>query len=256
MDLIEKISLKDSNEKDAVLDNNALSDEQKVIMYNEIFKKQLLKKQPAVKAKKTLLSRLWSSIENLPKHQRAQARDLVQKIENFPNLTINPRFEMVYKGVPQHGTNIIRLILNHVTNEIREILPGQDLLENIAAFNERLFYVPGIAPKSPTRLTSKKLSNPLTFRSTTSAGYNGFSRDENLNTPSSFFREPSPQRLNRKSLSSKKPRSRSPFNILTPHHPVSRGVSILDFSPHQTRSRQKKIKTPKNEYRENLRWQR
>ena len=142
MDFINKISLKDSKEKDTVLYNNELSDEQKVIMYNEIFKKQLLQKNPKVKTEKKLLLRVWSSIENLPKPQQNQARDLIQKIENFPNLTINPRFEMVYKDSPQHGTNIIQLILNHVSDGEREILPGQDLFENIAAYNERLVYVP------------------------------------------------------------------------------------------------------------------
>ena len=44
MDFIEKISLKGSNEKNAILDNDALSDEQKVVLYNEIFKKQQLQK--------------------------------------------------------------------------------------------------------------------------------------------------------------------------------------------------------------------
>ena len=44
---------------------------------------------------------------------------------------------MVYKDVPQHGTNIIQLLLNHVGDQHpREILPGQDLFENIMAFNE------------------------------------------------------------------------------------------------------------------------
>ena len=142
MEFIEKISLKDSNEKDAILDDDTLSDEQKVVLYNEIFKKQLLQKQPKAKPQPKLLSRVWPSIENLPKQQQNRARDLIRKIENYPNLSINRRFEMVYKEVPQHGTNIIQLILNHVGAGAREILPGQDLLENIAAFKERLVYAP------------------------------------------------------------------------------------------------------------------
>ena len=112
------------------------------MLYNKIFKKQLLQKQPKAKPQPKLLSRVWSSIENLPKQQQNHARDLIRKIENYLNLSINHRFEMVYKEVPQHGTNIIQLILNHVSDENREILPGQDLLENIAAFNERLIYAP------------------------------------------------------------------------------------------------------------------
>ena len=142
MDHIEKISLKVSNEKDAILDDDTLSDEQKVVLYNEIFKKQLLQKQPKAKPQPKLLSRVWPSIENLPKQQQNHARDLIRKIENYPNLSINHRFEMVYKEVPQHGTNIIQLILNHVGAGDREILPGQDLLENIAAYKERLVYTP------------------------------------------------------------------------------------------------------------------
>ena len=67
MDFIDKISLKASTAKDALLYNNALSDEQKVILYNEIFKKQLLQKQPKAKVERKLLLRVWSSIENLPK---------------------------------------------------------------------------------------------------------------------------------------------------------------------------------------------
>ena len=96
-----------------------------------------------------LLLRVWSSIENLPTPQQNQARDLIRKIENFPNLTINPRFEMVYKGVPQHGMNIIQLILNYVSDENREILPGQDLLENIVAFNKILMHSFGITLSDP-----------------------------------------------------------------------------------------------------------
>ena len=55
---------------------------------------------------------------------------------------------MVYKDVPQHGTNIIQLLLNHVSADGRLILPGQDLFENIAAFNERLVYSPGNTPQN------------------------------------------------------------------------------------------------------------
>ena len=71
---------------------------------------------------------------------------------------INPRFEMVYKDVPQHGTNIIQLFLNHVSADRRLILPGQDLFENIATFNERLLYSPGIIPQNfrPRHSTSRK----------------------------------------------------------------------------------------------------
>ena len=43
---------------------------------------------------------------------------------------------MVYKAVPQRGTNIIQLLLNHVGDQqLRKILPGQDFFENIVAFN-------------------------------------------------------------------------------------------------------------------------
>ena len=47
MDFIEKISLKEANEKEksAVLYDSKLTDEQKVVLYNEILKKQLLQKQ-------------------------------------------------------------------------------------------------------------------------------------------------------------------------------------------------------------------
>ena len=40
---------------------------------------------------------------------------------------------MVYKDVPQHGTNIIQLLLNHMGDQ-----HPQNLFENIAAFNEKL----------------------------------------------------------------------------------------------------------------------
>ena len=162
MDLVEKISL---NEKDSILNNKKLSAEEKVMLYNEILKKELLQKVPKSYSKKNLLSRVWSSIENLPISQQNQARDLIRKIENFPNLTINPRFEMVYKNVPQHGTNIIQLILNHVSDEKREILPGQDLFENIAAFNERLVYSPGINTKVLSKKPHKqRVESPVSSR--------------------------------------------------------------------------------------------
>ena len=44
--------------KNAVLFDNALSDEKKVILYNEIFKKQLLQNQPNAKTKRKLLLRV------------------------------------------------------------------------------------------------------------------------------------------------------------------------------------------------------
>ena len=55
---------------------------------------------------------------------------------------------MVYKDVPQHGTNIIQLLLIHVSADQRVFLPGQDLFDNIAAFNERLLYSPGKIPQN------------------------------------------------------------------------------------------------------------
>ena len=108
----------------------------------------MLRKPPKAKTETKLLLRVWSSIENLPTEQQNQARDLVRKIENFPNLTINPHFEILYKDVLQHGTNIIQLLLNHVSADCRIILPIQVLFEDIAAFNERLLYSLGNVPQN------------------------------------------------------------------------------------------------------------
>ena len=208
MNFIDKISLKDSNDKDAVLYDNELSDEQKVIMYNEIFKKQLLQNQPKAKTERKLLLRVWSSIENLPKPQQNQARDLIRKIENFPNLTINPRFEMIYKDVPQHGTNIIQLILNHVSDGVREILPGQDLFENIAAYNERLVYAPGITSKTPVRSVARNLSKHSIIQLST------------------------PRRTGNKVLLTRNLSKQSTSKYLTPRRPVNRrSTSFNTFSP-------------------------
>ena len=55
---------------------------------------------------------------------------------------------MVYKDVPQHGTDIIQLLLNHESADHRLITPGQNLFENIAAFNKRLVYSPGNTPQN------------------------------------------------------------------------------------------------------------
>ena len=66
--------------------------------------------------------------------------------------------EMIYKGVPQHGTNIIQIILNYVSDGEREILPGQDLFENIATFNERLVYSLSFTPQRPAHSASRNLS--------------------------------------------------------------------------------------------------
>ena len=41
MDAVEKISLAEKDNKEAVLNNDSLTDEQKLILYNEIFKKDL-----------------------------------------------------------------------------------------------------------------------------------------------------------------------------------------------------------------------
>ena len=44
MDLVDKISLAEKYNKDSVLNDDNLSDEQKVILYNKFFKKHLFKK--------------------------------------------------------------------------------------------------------------------------------------------------------------------------------------------------------------------
>ena len=44
MDAVGKISLAEKDNKEAVLKNDSLTNEQKLILYNEVFKKDLLKK--------------------------------------------------------------------------------------------------------------------------------------------------------------------------------------------------------------------
>ena len=44
MDALEKISLAEKDNKEAVLNNDSLLDEQKVSLYNEIFQKNLFRK--------------------------------------------------------------------------------------------------------------------------------------------------------------------------------------------------------------------
>ena len=66
MDLVNKISLAEKNNKDFVLNNDNLPDEQKVILYNKFLKKHLFKTNnmsdvtagSAVKSKKLLLGRV------------------------------------------------------------------------------------------------------------------------------------------------------------------------------------------------------
>ena len=99
----------------------------------------------------------------MPTAQQNQACGFIRKIEKYPNLTINPCFEMVYKDVLQHGANIIQLFLNHVSADQRVILPGQDLFENIAAFNERLLYMAGETPQRPGQSTSRKPHERLKY---------------------------------------------------------------------------------------------
>ena len=70
---------------------------------------------------------------------------------------------MVYKGAPQHVTNIIQLILNYVSDETQEILPGQDLFENISALNERLVYSPGTTPQRPACSAPRKPCKQLKY---------------------------------------------------------------------------------------------
>ena len=62
MDFIEKISLRESNEKEknAVLYDTELTDKQKVVLYNEILNKKLLQKPSKMKTETNLLSRVWS----------------------------------------------------------------------------------------------------------------------------------------------------------------------------------------------------
>ena len=42
MDAVEKISLAEKDNKEAVINNDSLPDDQKVILYNEIFKKRFI----------------------------------------------------------------------------------------------------------------------------------------------------------------------------------------------------------------------
>ena len=95
MYLVDKILLAEKkNNKDTVLNNNSLSDEQKVILYNEFFKKHRFQKNKDLdmslagytkpkKVKVEILVHLWPSIENLPTPIQDQAYALIQKSKNF-----------------------------------------------------------------------------------------------------------------------------------------------------------------------------
>ena len=89
MNDVEKISLAEKDNKEAVLNNTSLSDEQKVVLYNEMFKKDLFKKNKDLELdfgglstpKGSLLMWLQPSIENLTTPIQKEARALIQKIE-------------------------------------------------------------------------------------------------------------------------------------------------------------------------------
>ena len=82
---------------------------------------------------------MWPNIENLLTNIQNQVRKLIKKIEKYPNLSINHQFEMVYKGEPQRRMNIMKLLLNHLSDCL-QWLPGQDLFVNIATFNVNQIY--------------------------------------------------------------------------------------------------------------------
>ena len=72
-------------------------------------------------------------------------------------MTLNQCFQMVYKDVLQRGTNIIQLLLNNVGyQQPREMLPFQDLFENITAFHGKLLFTPDVdASLEPTTRCSR-----------------------------------------------------------------------------------------------------
>ena len=82
MDLVDKISLAEkTNNKNTVLKNTNLSDEQKASLYNKFFKKHLSQENKDLELvlvgysnpKTTLLDRLWVSTETLPTNIQNQA---------------------------------------------------------------------------------------------------------------------------------------------------------------------------------------
>ena len=130
---------------------------------------------------------------------------------------------MIYKDVPQHGTNIIQLILNYVSDGNR-ILPGQDLFENIVAFNERLVYSPSTTPQRPASSASRNLSKQSIYKFST------------------------PHRSVNKASTSRNPSKLSIFKFSTPHHPVNKGSTSLTYSPISSRT------SGQHAYQDNSRW--
>ena len=120
--------------------NKKIADDVKVALLNDKVKKQIfmnniqyessLAGKPQQATSSTLLQRLWSGIEHLPKAKRKEAISMIKKLESSPSVQISDNFELIYNGEIMRGTHILQLIQAELRTNHRVLVPRQDVFEH------------------------------------------------------------------------------------------------------------------------------
>lgn len=147
-----------------------LPDDVKVALLNDKVKKHIfmnnieyeseLAGKPLHIKPSSLLNRLWSGIEHLPKTKRQEAITIVRKLQSSPAVQVNENFELIYNGETLRGTNILQLIRAELNTNQRSLVPGQDVFEHVLLTSPATTQVPhaNLSPVNPKkrRRTSAK----------------------------------------------------------------------------------------------------
>ena len=151
--------------------NKKIADDVKVALLNDKVKKQIfmnniqyeasLAGKPHQATSSTLLQRLWSGIEHLPKAKRKEAISMIKKLESSPSVQISDNFELIYNGEIMRGTHILQLIQAELRTNQRVLVPGQDVFEHALLTSPASTCAPDpdlilTPPRKPTR--RKRLS--------------------------------------------------------------------------------------------------
>ena len=140
-----------------------LPDDVKVALLNDKVKKQIfmnnIEYESALAGKplhikpSSLLNRLWSGIEHLPKTKRQEAITIVRKLQSSPAVQVNENFELIYNGETLRGTNILQLIRAELNTYQRSLVPGQDVFEHVLLTSPATTQVPytNLSPPNPKR---------------------------------------------------------------------------------------------------------
>ena len=133
MKFLKKVSLSEKSLPDDIA-VKILNDEvkKKLFLNNTEYESRISGKVEEV-GNKSLLERLWVSLEDLSEKERQRAIKIIRQLESSPLFQINDRLELVYRGDVFHGSNILQLVRSEVAPKPsqRILLPAQDLFYHL-----------------------------------------------------------------------------------------------------------------------------